>query len=325
MIDFGYLLQDTSAYKTVKTDCINQTISHAYLITIPDEKFLKDYLKEFAKLIMCENGACGKCRACKLIDGQVHSDVMFFPKEDQTLSVSDINTIVEEAYYKPIEGERKVFVIYSAHLLNPQAQNKLLKTLEEPPKGVHIILGATNEFALLPTIKSRVKRLAISSFANDKIFKCLQETCTNNDKLQNAVRFGDGTLGKALSLYSDENFVSAMELAKDLIENMTSSTEVLKYSSKISELKIPLKEFLGILEIYFRDLLMRVNNKEQLIKSKNHSELPSDFGYKEGSILNAISKIEQANLRENSNMNQTMLIDWLLFGILEGKHKWRKL
>ena len=325
MIDFGYLLQDTSAYKTVKTDCINQKISHAYLITIPDEKLLKEYLKEFVKLIMCDDGACGKCRNCKLIDGEVHSDVMFFPREGETLSVSDINTLVEESYYKPIEGEKKVFVISSAHLLNTQSQNKLLKTLEEPPKGVYIILGAINEFALLPTIKSRVKRLGIGAIQNEKLLNCLQESCTNKERLQKAVLFGDGSLGKALSLYSDENFIVAMDLAKDLIENMKSSTEVLKYSVKISELKIPVKEFFAILEMYFRDLLMLVNNKNELIKSKNYEELPSDFGYKEGSILYAISKIEQANLRENSNTNQTMLIEWLLFGILEGKHKWQKL
>lgn len=326
MIDYKYLLQDTNAYKIVKNDCEQAKLSHAYLIINPDQKNLVNYLKEFAKLIVCEEKkGCGECRNCKLIEKNSHSDVLFFPENGETVLTNDIVKLIDESFYKPIEGDKKVFVVYLAHTMNAQAQNKLLKTLEEPPKGVHILLGATNEFSLLPTIKSRVKKLEISGFSNKKLIDCLSKECSNLTLLERAVKMGDGTITKALSLYGDENFLETSNLVEELLSNMKSSREVLEYSQKVLALKGDLDEFLSILELYFRDLLMHYCGKDQLIN--NTQILDSavlENGYNASSIILAISKIEEARKRRNFNANETMLVEWLLFQILEGKHKWQK-
>jgi DNA polymerase-3 subunit delta' len=82
------------------------------------------------------------------------------------MTSEEVNELIEESYLKPIEGDKKIFIVNRAESINHVAQNKLLKTLEEPPKGVHIIMGATNEHALLPTIKSRVKKYIFSTICN---------------------------------------------------------------------------------------------------------------------------------------------------------------
>ena len=326
MIDYNYLLKDTLAYKTLKNDKKGGTLSHAYLLINNDEKNLKQYLKEFAKIIMCkEEVPCNNCRDCLLINKEVHSDLLFLPKNDESVVTEDIVKLIEESYYKPIEGEKKVFVIYLAHTMNIHSQNKLLKTLEEPPKNVHIILGATSEYSLLPTIKSRVRKLEIPAFSPEKLLIALGEECEDKEKLERAVKLGDGTLGKAYALYNDENLYQTTSLVRDLLSNMKSSKDVLNYSAKIGELKSGLQEFLSVLEIYFRDLLALFNSKENLVVNKEVLTIGAmENGYNLNSVLNAIEKIEEANVRKSFNTNETMLVEWLLFQILEGKHKWQK-
>ena len=210
--------------------------------------------------------------------------------------------------------------------MNTQAQNKLLKTLEEPPKNVHILIGATSEFPLLSTLKSRVKKLEIPAFSKEQLFDALKEECPDNEKLLSAISCGDGTLGKAKALYSDENLSVAIDLAIDTIVNLKSSAQVLEYSIKISSLKLELTEFLSVLELLFRDLLVYKQGKQALVINKNALEVTRNAqGYNTGAIINALEKITESYKRKKFNQSGTMLIEWLLFQILEGKYKWQKL
>lgn len=326
MIDYNYLLKGTPAYETVKNDKKGGTLSHAYLFINNDEKSLKQYLKEFAKLIMCkEEESCNNCRSCSLVNKEVHSDLLFLPQNEESVVTEDIVKLIEESYFKPIEGEKKVFVIYLAHTMNLHSQNKLLKTLEEPPKNVHILLGATSEYSLLSTIKSRVRKLEIPAFSPEKLLIALKDECQDKEKLEKAVKLGDGTLGKAFALYNDENLYQTTALVRDVLSNMKSSKDVLKYSVRIGELKSGLQEFLSILEIYFRDLLVLFSDKQGLIVNNEVLTIGAiENGYNLKSVVNAIEKIEEANLKKSFNANEMMLIEWLLFQILEGKHKWQK-
>ena len=327
MIDILSLIRDTGAYKTVVSDKKNGTVSHAYLFLTPDKLMLEEYLKVFAKIICCENEEpCLSCRTCRLIDEKSFTDVLFYPKKAGAVLTEDVNSLIEESYLKPTQNEKKVFVICNAETMNASAQNKLLKTLEEPPKNVHIILGATSEFPLLQTIKSRVKKLEIPLFSAQKIISALSADCSDEQKLISAVACGDGTVGKALALYGDENLSTAIELAQDLIVNMKSSAQVLDYSMKISALKIDFSEFLSVLELLLRDLLVSTENGEQLvINKKSFEKTKSAQGFCTGAILHALEKINECYKRKKFNQSETMIIEWLLFQILEGKYKWQKL
>ena len=325
MIQFLPLIKDTEAYRTVKNDRDFGRLSHAYLILSADGDNLLEYLKVIAKLMVCDNDEpCNKCRSCSLIDAGGHADVYFYPKKE-TVLVEDVNSLIEESYLKPIETNKKIFIVNHAETMNASAQNKLLKTLEEPPKNVHIILGATSEFPLLPTVKSRVKKLEIPFFTADKLFEVLNSEYPDVERLKSAIACGDGTVGKTVSLYSDDGLKTLAELIKDVLINMKSSKDVLYYSTKITASKCELSQFLSVLEVYLRDLLLISQGREDLVSDKTSiSVLKKAERFNTGAILHALESITEANKRKKFNANPTILIEWLLFQILEGKYKWQK-
>lgn len=326
MIDLNALIKTTNAYKIIKGDKQANRLSHAYLIVSQDGDMLKDYIKVFAKLICCDYvEPCNNCRKCSLIDSEMHPDIMFYPKEQGAISVEDVNALIEESYLKPIESDKKLFVIVGAENMNLSSQNKLLKTLEEPPKNVHILMGATSEFALLSTIKSRVKKLEIPAFDNKVLIDTLKDECDDYDKLCQAVSSGDGTVGKALALYGDSSLSTTTELAIDMLVNMNSSSEILEYSNKILQTKIDLNQFLSVLELMLRDMLLVSQGKGDIAFNKGAiSKLSKAQKFTTGAIIHALESITEAQKRKKFNMNATMLVEWLLFQILEGKYKWQK-
>lgn len=327
MIDFLKIFKQTNAYRILEGDKKANKVSHAYLFLCSDKKFLREYLTIISKIIMCDEGCpCLSCRDCGLIESGSHSDVIWYPKGDKGIVTDDINGLVEESFIKPIENKKKLFVLLNAETMNVSAQNKLLKTLEEPPKNVHILLGASSEQALLPTIKSRVKKIELLTLSDQIILDALEKECENFDKLKDAVGYGDGSVGKALSLYQDERFENVLSTVKDLLINMKTSREVLVYSVKIEKSKIDVEEFLNVLELVFEDILYIVEDKQDLVKNNiSHTIYQGMNGLKRGAILNALDSINQAKVRLKFNANDKMLVEWLLFQILEGKYKWQKL
>ena len=342
MIDFTAIIQNTNAYRLIQSDKQKGNLSHAYLILTSDKDMLEDYVKLLVSLMCCEtDGVCSNCRTCRLIADKAHPDVIFYPqqkaKKDKdkekgakakldTVCTEDIVSLIEESYIKPIECDKKVFVILNAQDMTVQAQNKLLKTLEEPPRNVHIVLGATSEFSLLSTVKSRVKKIEIQPFDNQTIFKALENECQDHQKLNLAISCGDGTIGKALSLYGDKSLQNLTELVLDMLVNMNSSKDVLKYSTKITDQKVDLSQFLSVLQLLLRDLLVLEQKNQSVILNKQAIErLEKTKNFNTGSLIHALETVVEATKRKKFNMNETMLLDWLLFQILEGKHKWQKL
>ncbi len=326
MIDLLALLKNTSAYRIVKGDKVANRLSHAYLLLTADEYNLQEYLKIFAMLMCCqEEEPCGVCRTCKLIEKKSHVDVITYPKQDESITSEEVNELIEESYIRPIECDKKVFVIENAQTMNLSAQNKLLKTLEEPPRNVHIILGATNEYPLLSTIKSRVKKIEIPAFDSQTLINALKEDCQDIDRLSMAVACGDGTLGKAKALYNDKGLISLNQLVVDILVNMQASSDVLKYSTKIIENKVDISKFLSVLELLLRDMLVENQGQEDLVRNKAViSELKKAQRFSTGALVYALESVLDAQKRKKFNMNPTMLIEWLLFQILEGKYKWQK-
>ena len=325
MIDLLGLISDTAAYKSVYGDKIHGRLSHAYMLVCGDKTFLKEYLKIFAKLIMCESSnPCGECRTCRLIDSENFADVHFYPKKE-TICSEDVENIIEESFLKPIEEDKKLFVISNFETANAVAQNKLLKTLEEPPKNVHILIGATSEFPILTTVKSRVKKLTIPTFEKQKIYQTLKAEYTDEFRLIKAVSCGDGTLGKAISKYGDKKLFELMALVKDVLCNMQSSKNVLEYSTKIAESGIDTEEFISCLELVVRDMLTFYLDKQELVFDKEYlKEIANAKGFSIGAAIFILDRITEAYKRKKFNGNPTMVTEWLLFSILEGKHKWQK-
>ena len=154
-------------------------LSHAYIIIAPKES-LESLGRRLAGLMLCsENGvtACGNCKNCRKILGGIHPDLIYvtrsfddkgMPKRE--IYVSQIRDISADSAVLPNEADVKVYLISDAEYMNIQAQNALLKLLEEPPEHVRIILCAENPGALLDTIRSRCIELYASADENSSDF-----------------------------------------------------------------------------------------------------------------------------------------------------------
>ncbi len=327
MINLLQLIKDTTAFRTVKGDLNSGKLSHAYMILSADGENLTKYLKIFARLVVCGGDLpCGQCRACKLIEEDAFSDVIVYPKNGTSIVSEEINELIEESYVKPLESDKKIFLLSHAESMTAQAQNKLLKTLEEPPENVHIFIGATSEFPILSTVKSRVKKLEIPAFSSNTLFEALKDEFSDKERLKEAIACGDGTLGQAVLNYSDEKVREMSALVEEIIVGMKSSSDVLKFSTKITAGKYDFGDFLSIFEIKLRDMLVKEQGKENLAGDVTAlSRINEAQNFSSGALIFALESVNEAQRRRKFNVNATMLIEWLLLKILEGKYKWQKL
>lgn len=306
------VIRNTNAYKIIYGEKKRGELSHAYLIVCPDGVMLKTYMKLFASLIMCENdGACGECRPCRLIDKEAYADCDFYPKDGDKIKTADIDDLVSKTIIRPIESDIRMFVLVGAENMTAEAQNKILKTLEEPPRNVCILIGATTDNALLPTVKSRVKRLDVPPFSDGEIRRTLGDEYPDKAKLESAIALGGGKIGSVIKAYTDGNAEKMQAFCREVLFSMRSSKDVAKYSSKIN--KDNIKDFISILKSEVANLLVKDNRKAE------------DYGYVTGALIAISDMLSEKERALYYNANAVMVADSVLLAILGEKYKWQKL
>lgn len=318
------LLFSTSAYNIIKNDKQRNNLSHAYLVFCQDDKSLRYYLKELGKLIMSAEGENDE-RLFRLIDGEKHSDVTIYPELGKKISVSDIDSLVENSFIKPLESTTRLFIIADGGQMNVQSQNKLLKTLEEPPQNVCILIGATGEHKLLPTIRSRAKILNIPEFSDKQIFEALKDGFTDEERLRTAISLSGGKAGEVESYYYNQDAIKMRKFVLTLLKEMKSSKDVLRYSSTIN--KDNLKDFMSILAVIMRDFLSVKEGGEPVSLTQTEVEELREYidSFRTGAIVNILDKINYYDKAIYFNANVNMTADGILLTILEEKYKWQKL
>ena len=149
----------------------NQRLSHAYIIEGDAFSGKENFAKEFAKAIICKEApglGCDNCRSCRMISEGTYRDFYYFTGDERSVKDKDIEELQTRISSLPMEeGGRNIVILEGSDTMTPRAQNRILKSLEEPYPGTVIILLAENSDRLLPTIKSRCQiiRLNNSGFA----------------------------------------------------------------------------------------------------------------------------------------------------------------
>ena len=320
----------TAAYRAVIRDKEAGALSHSYLLICQDEAWLRKYARALAKLIMCEKGGlCGECRPCRLIEKESFADCEFYPEEGGKISAEGIDRIVsEKCYVKPLEAEMRMFCIVGAEKMNLPAQNKLLKTLEEPPKNVCIILASAGDYSLLPTVKSRVKRLEIPLFPAGEIYKELEGRYIDKEKLKTVCELCDGKPGKVEALYADDAASRAVDECIQILKQMKKSRDIAHYSGKLTKKnRDEFTAFTMAMGLVLRDMLfIKEGQDDKVINSGRLTELYTlADAFHEGALLAVADVVGGITAASDNNGNQTMLADKLLFAILEENYKWQKL
>lgn len=197
------------------------TLSHAFLISGPSGSGKDVLAREIAAAVNCENLhgdgqlPCTVCSACKRIYADAFPDVKILkkPQDRATLGVDPVKDLREDMFLSSTESEKKVYIIDDAECMTPEAQNALLKVLEEPPSNVIIILLARESDKILTTIKSRAQYITMSRFTDsevERILPTLSEDAArlareDKSKFASVVVSADGRLGEGVRLSSKKN------------------------------------------------------------------------------------------------------------------------
>lgn len=315
-------------------------VSHAYIINGPDKSGKMMLAEAFAQTLQCEKLSetiiaaageskavepCGECHSCKQATGKNQPDIIYVRHEKpNTISVDDVRTqLNNDIVIKPYSSRYKIYIIDEAEKMNVQAQNALLKTIEEPPAYAVILLLTTNADTFLPTILSRCVTLNVKAVADDKIRKFLMSSYQVPDyQADICVAFAQGNVGKAIQLAASEDFnelkASVLQLIKRLKDiELYEMGEAVK---QISEYKLAINDYFDLMMIWYRDVLLfkatgDVNGlifKDEVYDIKRQAEKSSYNGIEE--ILGALQK---AQVRLNANVNFDLVIELLLLRIKE--------
>ncbi len=315
------LIRQIDAYKVIAQEKKLGKLSHAYLFLSSDENLLVEFSKAIAKLISCEEEEfCDNCRACRLINNFAHSDVCFYPKKDKKLSVSDADEIIEQSAIRPIELNKRVFVVNKVEELK-QYQNKLLKTLEEPPRNVTIILTAKNDTAVLPTISSRSKIFTLPVFSSQTLFNHFKDILKDENKLRLSIFLAGGRALEVENFYNGEETLSLFNTVVEMLEKMKSAKDVGLFSRELQ--KYQPKIVVAVIKTCLGAMLTYILGKDDEFLDNRLKEVAKSF--RQGTIIGVIDRLNQLEKTANFNANAVMLIDLVLFAIMEEKSKWQKL
>ena len=154
-------------------------VSHSYLFCGIEGIGKLLFAKEFANMILCNSTSeakpCGICKACVELESNKHPDYYEINVEESTIKIEQIRLMQSKILEKPIISNKQVYIINNADTMTKEAANCLLKTLEEPPEYVCIILIVSNENALLNTIKSRCTKVNFNQIENDILKQYIQK------------------------------------------------------------------------------------------------------------------------------------------------------
>lgn len=287
-------------------------LSHAHLIVGPDGIGKSVLARRFALKILSKD-----------IDRD-YIDIIHYRAKKASFGVDDVREIIEEIMKKPYEGDKKVIIIHEGNKLTVQAQNALLKTIEEPPKGVYIILLSDSIELMLDTIKSRCQIYKLTPLSKDEIKQYLNRLGRfDENKFLSAIAYGDGIPGRAERILNDEKLDSLRNCIIDLLTDIDNRDNniVLNYEKRLESFKENKEEVLNILESLIRDIIVYKELQDEKIiinvdKLKDIDRFSNNKSYKK---LNAmLDRIREARINMMNNASYSMVISVMLMGLSEG-------
>lgn len=325
-------------------------ISHAYLIQgekLSGKRMIADI---FARALQCEAGKassehqetlfemlpeitgprpCNQCRSCKQAINGNHPDIIYVTHEKpNVISVDNIRQQVNgDIDIKPYSGEYKIYIIDEAEKMNVQAQNALLKTLEEPPSYAVILLLATRAEAMLQTILSRCVVLNTKPVPDDLIKHYLMQKVQIPDyRASICASFARGNVGRAIELASNEIFDHMKSSVLGLLKHITELeiNQIAAEVKKITEEKFDTNDYLDLCFIWYRDVLLYkacggfgsqcpIIFKEELTALESAAKY---YGYE--AIERIIHAIDRARSRIAANVNFDLTMELLLLDMKAG-------
>lgn len=290
---FENLIGNDNIKKDLSNIIKSGNVSHSYMFIGTSGIGKKEFAKEFAKAILCqEDIKCNNCKSCIEFENNNNPDFYYIGLEENSIKIDTIRKMQQKVQELPIVSNKKVYIIDDSEYMTKEAQNCLLKTLEEPPEFVIIILITSNENLILNTVKSRCTKIYFKNIPDELIKKYLSENY-NIIIDENLIKSSNGSIQKAIKI------------------------------NDTKDLYIKLREVFSNIESY--NVLEAINNLEILYKSKDYIFELLDYANvlffekakEDRKYINYIECVEQTKKKIRQNCNYDMTIDNLIFKIWE--------
>ena len=303
-------------------------VSHAYILTGEKGMGKKSLANAFALSLLCEKGGtepCLECHSCRQVLSGNHPDLIYVTHEKPaSIGLEDVRSQINDTMaVRPYNGGYKIYIVDEAEKMTVQAQNALLKTIEEPPAYGVILLLTSNEDAFLSTILSRCVQLKLKPLKDSVVKAYLEETM--GVKEQDAVvytAFASGNLGKAIHLASSEDFKLMHSEMLYLLNHLKEMdiADILNFIRKLREEEIDLYECLDFMQLWYRDVLMfKVTKDVNLLIFKDQytaiNEISKNSGY--DGLENILAAVDKARVRLNANVNTELVLELMLLVMKE--------
>ena len=306
----------SQAHKIISIDKSRGMLSHAYMLECADKFLLQNFAILMAKEIFClnEKTPCLTCNSCQKVEHSNMVDLKIFPKE-KSIVVEDINQIVDDACQRPMDSDYKVYILNNFDEAITQAQNKILKTLEEPPKNVIFILTCVSSAAVLPTISSRVKSIPENLLDFNTASKYLQSQGVAN--AESIAKVAGGNISTAIKLSSGTAADKIIDLVFRTLINLKTSADVIRFSSQITALKKDFSYFIDTMIMVLRDVAI-CGQRELICLQDRVQELQQlSVMYSSLAIEKIVTKLNEIYIKLDFNCNLNGVVDQMLLDILE--------
>lgn len=313
-------------------------VSHAYIINGGLGAGKKMLAELFAKTLQCEQcqsivageaveaalmNPCNECHSCIQTDTGNQPDIIWVKHEKPaSIGVDDIREqVIGDIQIKPYSSKYKIYIIDEAEKLTVQAQNALLKTIEEPPAYGIVILLTTNADIFLQTILSRCVLLDLKPVKDEQVIRYLKDKYQTTDyECRFAAAFAQGKIGRAISIVESAEFAKLKEEVLNVVKHASdmSSSDIMAEVKTIANYKLTINDYLDLMAMWYRDVLMfkSTNNtnlvifKDELMELKAQAEIISYEGLDD--ILTSIDKVK---IRLKANVNFDLVIELLIMAI----------
>lgn len=307
-------------------------VSHAYIINGEQGSGKKLVASVFAQTLQCENpkhdgtgvSPCGVCKSCLQAESMNQPDIIWVTHEKYSIGVDDIRTQVNnDIGIMPYSSPYKVYIINEAEKMTEQAQNAILKTIEEPPEYGIILLLTDSTSHVLNTILSRCVLLDLKAVKEDEIVRYLVTKYSIPDYAAKlAAQFSQGNIGKAIRYGTTSDFMQVKEDVLHVLKYIDEMeiSEIIDAIKKLSEHKLQVNDCIDFMQLWYRDVLMlKVTNDPNMLlfKEEYHflSQQAKRRGYEEVEII--MKAMDKAKVRLNANVNFELAIELMLLTLKE--------
>lgn len=324
-MDFSNIIGHERIIENLRNAIEKDHISHCYLFEGEESLGKKIVALTFAKTLLCKEQGfepCNRCNSCLKFDNWNHPDMKLIEPEKNLIRKKVIDNLIKKINIGPLESKRKIIIIDDSHQMRVEGQNALLKTLEEPPSYINIILITSNSNNLIPTILSRSQIIKFYPVENEKIVELLNTEYNKTiEEASFIAHFTKGSIGKSIMLSQSDEFFNKRDEIIEIINDIVNGDKAKIFNSIEFFIKNKdiYEEVLDIILYWFRDLMIFQQARDsELIINRDKIPLLSNQSYLNVDRINdIIDNIIETKQNIDKNVNYQLSIETMLLGMQE--------